>query len=189
MKAPINQAKCHQVPGRVTRLRHGAELARHADVALPSNPSLAISAPTRSTAPSEKRGDMLPIDFDEEDYAPSRQTLIRRAAELGPRMTWASIRLQPSDPILGAKMQPQVIERRARFRKVVKVALGACVAFCMIATVASALSSSTASAGTTASAVSRHTPATSVEKLDVLERTKAPSHVVAARPARFAKRR
>jgi hypothetical protein len=133
-----------------------------------------------------------PDDATYEDAAPSRQDLLQRAAELGPaRMTWENIVLQPTDPILGEKMQPRVAERRARFRKVVKVALGACVAFCLVATVASAVSSSSSSSSATSSPPStvKTAPASGivpVEKLEVVMRTKAPSKVTAAvrpRPA------
>lgn len=129
-------------------------------------------------------------DATYEDAAPSRQDLLQRAAELGPaRMTWENIVLQPTDPILGEKMQPRVAERRARFRKVVKVAIGACAAFCLVATVASVVSSTGTSSSSPASSVAKTAPAAGVvpvEKLEVVTRTKAPSKVTAAvrpRPA------
>jgi hypothetical protein len=122
-----------------------------------------------------------------DEMAPSRQDLLARAAALGPaRRTWESIILSPSDPILGAKMQPRVAERRARFRKIVKVALGTCVACCFVATAATALSSSSATGNGTRSSVSnaaKSAPAagsTPVEKLEIVMRTKAPSHTTAA---------
>jgi hypothetical protein len=120
-------------------------------------------------------------DATYEDTAPSRQDLLQRAAELGPaRMTWESIVL-PSDPILKKKMQPSVVERRARLRMVVKVALGGCVAFCLVALVASAVSSSDSpssksSASTTSAVVTKTAPAMGVvpvEKLEITQREKA----------------
>ncbi|MBX3222185.1 MAG: hypothetical protein KF795_16830 [Labilithrix sp.] len=137
-------------------------------------------------------------DATHEDAAPSRQDLLLRAAELGPaRLTWESIVL-PTDPILGEKMQPRVAERRARFRKVVKAALGACVAFCVIATAATAVSAvagSSHAAAANAAASIKTAPAAGVvpvETLDATPRGKAPSKVTAtARPTpapKFAKR-
>ncbi|MDF2692790.1 MAG: hypothetical protein K0S65_1173 [Labilithrix sp.] len=135
-------------------------------------------------------------DATQEDAAPSRQDLLQRAAELGPaRLTWESIVLHSTDPILGEKMLPRVAERRARFRKIVKGALGACVAFCLVAIAASALSS-TDSAPAKSTVALKTAPATRivpVEKLEVPGLTKAPSKVTAAvRPTpapKFAKRR
>ncbi len=147
-------------------------------------PSAAIDGNMRMTAD----------DATYEEAAPSRQDLLQRAAELGPaRMTWENIVL-PADPILGEKMQPRVAERRARFRKIVKVALGACVAFCLVATVASAVSSTSASSSTasTSSATVKTAPASGVvpvEKLEVVMRTKAPSKVTAAVRPRMPKKR
>ena len=117
-------------------------------------------------------------DATHEDVAPSRQELLERAAELGPaRLTYASM-LLPTDPILNRKMQPNVAERRARLRAVVKVALGACVAFCVFAaTRASAMPSGPST--TNEAHVTPAIPAVSVvsvEKLDQPETTKAPSH-------------
>jgi len=143
---------------------------------------------------------LLPEDADYEDAAPSRHDLLQRAAELGPpRMTWASIAFQEADPILGEKMLPRVAERRERFRKIVKVGLGACVAFCMLAAVVSAISSTSSTSDETparASSLGKTAPIVGVvpiEKLEVAMRTKAPGHVVAAvRPTpapKFVKRR
>ncbi len=95
-------------------------------------------------------------------------------------------------------MQPRVAERRARFRTMVKVALGTCVAFCLVATAATALSSNGPSAGRASSATSlnaNNAPSTSVvpvEKLEIVSRTKAPARATAAvrtAPAPRAKRR
>lgn len=136
-----------------------------------------------------------PDDATYDEAAPSRQDLLQRAAELGPaRMTWESIVLHPGDPILGAKMQPRVAERRARFRKLVKVALGACVAFCMIATIASAVSASTtnSTATTSASGSVKTAPASAIvtrETLDTTPRPKASSKATRSTSApKFAKR-
>jgi len=143
------------------------------------------------------RNDM-PLSADDatyEDAAPSRADLLQRAAALGPaRMTWESIILSPSDPILGEKMKPRVAERRARFRKIVKGAVGACAACCLVAAVATAVSSasSPATATSTSSAAVKTGPATGVvpvEKLEVVMRTKAPSKVTAAVRSRAPKKR
>lgn len=131
-------------------------------------------------------------DATHDEAAPSRQDLLQRAAELGPA-TWDNIVLPPTDPILGAKMQPRVRERRARFRKLVKVALSTCVAFCLVATAATALSSSTSAPAETSKSARKTAPATGVvpvERLEVANHTKAPSHVTAAaRPVRALKKR
>jgi len=118
-----------------------------------------------------------------DDGAPSRLALLQRAAELGPgpRLSLDNIMLTPTDPVLAQKRQPGVIERRARFRKVVKVALGLCAGFCLFATAATAFSSS-ASAKTTAdssngtASVHGNVPASVVvpkEPLEVNTATKA----------------
>ncbi len=159
-----------------------------------------VPSPFAAPAPASSTGvdvvldgnmQMSADDATYEDAAPSRQDLLQRAAALGPaRMTWESIVLHPADPILGAKMLPRVAERRERFRKIVKVALGACVAFCLVATVASAVSStSSPSTASTSSSAVKTAPANGVvpvEKLEIVMRTKAPSKVTAAirpRPA------
>jgi hypothetical protein len=125
-----------------------------------------------------------------EDAAPSREELLKRAAELGAaRRTWESIVLAPTDPILADKMQPRVRERRARLRRLVKVTLGACVAFCLVATGASLMSSgnvanAASSPGTNANASAKTAPATAevpVEKLDMPTRGKASHGVTAVR--------
>ena len=91
-------------------------------------------------------------------------------------------------------MQPAAAQRRARFRKVVKATLGACLALCVIAIGASALSPSEASASESGSKVSARTaparPVVSIEKLDDAKRTKAvTSHVVTAAVKAKSKRR
>jgi len=154
-------------------------------------------APFGMPGPAVVRDEMAlsPDDATYDDAAPSRQDLLQRAAELDPaRMTWESIVLHPSDPILGAKMQPRVAERRARFRKLVKVAVGACVAFCMVATVASAVSASTTNSTekTAASGSVKTAPASGIvtrETLDTTPRPKASSKGARSTPApKFAKR-
>lgn len=119
------------------------------------------------------------------DHAPSTHDLLERAARLGPpRPTFESIVL-PSDPVLAEKMQPHTAQRRARFRKIVKATLVACLALCVAAIGASALSSGDASAATTSdgSGVLRTAPATrvvSIEKLDDAKRGKAVQQHVAS---------
>ena len=128
-------------------------------------------------------------------HAPSTSDLLERAARLGPaRPTFESIVL-PNDPILLEKMQPVAAQRRARFRKVVKATLGACLALCVLALGATALSPGEASASESGSKVSARTaparPVVSIEKLDEAKRTKAvTSHAVtAAVKAKVGKRR
>jgi hypothetical protein len=122
-----------------------------------------------------------------EDIAPSREELLKRAAELGPsRMTWESIVLSPTDPILGEKMKPRVRERRARFRKIVKVALGMCVAFCVFVIGASVMSSNSAQASSSSPSptLGKTVPAACevpVEKLSIATNARAATgHVTAA---------
>lgn len=74
------------------------------------------------------------------DPSPSKEALLERAAALGPpRMTWASF-VPTSDPVLEAKMKPQIAERRARFQKIVKGTLAACGAMCLVALIVTAVS-------------------------------------------------
>jgi hypothetical protein len=150
-----------------------------------------VNAPTNHPleVPSVKAY-VAPLSFEEtrerapdDAPPPSRKDLLERAASLGPaRMTWESIIL-PSDPILKTKMQPHIAERRARFRKVVQAAVGACVAFCFVATAESVFSSAEHSV---ASSI-KNAPATGVvpiEKLDIAARTKAGSKSVALKLAK-----
>jgi hypothetical protein len=134
------------------------------------------------TAPQGPVEIVMADDATSDEGAPSRLALLQRAAELGPgpRLSLDNIMLAPTDPILAQKRQPGVIERRARFRKVVKVALGLCAGFCLFATAATAFSSS-ASAKTTAdstntASVHGNVPASVVvpkEPLEVNTATKA----------------
>ena len=128
-------------------------------------------------------------DATHEDAAPSRQELLERAAELGPaRLTYASIHL-PTDPILNRKMQPNVAQRRARLRAAVKIALDACVAFCVFAaTRASAMPPSPSSSQVPAVAAVPAQSVVPVEKLEQTETTKAPSHAAAPQHAPVAAR-
>jgi hypothetical protein len=111
------------------------------------------------------------------DAGPSKDALLERAASLGPvRGTWESF-LVPNDPILGAKMQPRVAERRARLRRVVKATLGVCGALCVVSLIASAFGGgNVAEASSAHVAEARSTPATAVttvEKIDEVKRVKA----------------
>jgi hypothetical protein len=118
-------------------------------------------------------------------HAPSTSDLLERAARLGPpRPTFESIVL-PNDPILLEKMQPLAAQRRARFRKLVKATLGACLVLCVAAVGASALSPNEASASQSSSSTAARTaparPLVTIEKLDELKRGKAvTSHSVTA---------
>ena len=76
---------------------------------------------------------------------PSAQSLLERAAALGPvRLTFESIAIP--DPVLEAKHEPRIAERRARLTRVVKATLGACVGVCILAVGVSIFSSSEAQA-------------------------------------------
>jgi hypothetical protein len=136
------------------------------------------------SAPDVAGPEIRVADSMTDDNAPSREDLLQRAAARGAaRLTWESIVLAPTDPILGEKMLPRVAQRRARFRTFVKVALGACVAFCVVATGASAMSSGSPaqSVTATATALTKTAPATGivpVEKLEVALRGKATSHAL-----------
>jgi len=155
-----------------TGVGHSSNFQAHPSTSLsPADPA---ANPFLATPPADMH--MSVEDATYEDSAPSRQDLLQRAAELGPfRMTWESI-VVPSDPILSKKMEPTVVERRARFRKVVKAALGGCVAFCLAALVATAFSSSDTSSSSKASAstsiVAKTAPAMGVVPVEKLETPK-----------------
>jgi len=108
--------------------------------------------------------------------APSTSDLLERAAALGAvRMTWESIVL-PTDPVLDQKQRPHVAERRARFTRVVKGTLAACVGVCVLAlgiTAASAVGSDAhaATSGSVASAA-KTVPAKAVVPVERLEGTR-----------------
>jgi hypothetical protein len=155
-----------------------------------------VSAPVASTAPAPVTSaapapvELASIDFDlevEEPGAPSTHALLERAAQLGPmRPTLESIAL-PSDPILGEKMKPRVAERRARFTKLVKATVGACVAVCVAALLVSIVSGDPG----TANAATRPLPGktspavlvASVETLDAPTLDKAPRKAAAVAKA------
>ncbi len=122
------------------------------------------------------------------DAGPSAKSLLERAAAMGPvRATWESFVL-PNDPILAAKFQPRVAERRARLRRVVKITLGACAALCFASLVASALGGGSEAQASSPASVEKATPATSVttvEKMDEVKRGKA-AREVPAHPMRRA---
>jgi hypothetical protein len=129
---------------------------------------VASAAPTRAAYPS----------------SPSANELLERAAALGPaRMTWESIVL-PADPILDEKRQPRVAERRARLTRVVKIALGGCLAVCVLALGVSALSGDASAApAATAAAVGKTVPSKGivpVEPMDGSKRVKAPRRTAPA---------
>ncbi len=101
---------------------------------------------------------------------PSTQDLLARAQRLGPaRPTLESI-LLPTDPILGAKLEPHIAERRMRFTRYVKATLGGCVALCVAALVATATSGE-ASAAPRASSVAVATPITRAPSVEALSGT------------------
>lgn len=112
--------------------------------------------------------------------APSTNELLERAAAMGPpRMTWESIVLV-SDPILSEKRQPHVAERRARLTRVVKMALGGCVAVCALALGVSALSGDSVAAPVAASSLGKTVASKGivpVEPRDGTKRAKAVRHV------------
>lgn len=115
------------------------------------------------TAPDPQRASVVPL---------SREELLQRATELGPRLTWESVSIGSPDPILGEKMQPHVAARRARFRKVVKGAVATCLGCCLLALIVTAVSGETASAATTAIKNAPASGITSIEKLEVPGRAK-----------------
>lgn len=104
--------------------------------------------------------------------APTRQELLQRAAALqGMRMTWAST-THASDPVLASKRHPRVVERRARLRTLVAVALGICFVFCLAAMALSAAGSlSYGASNTSPTNVStiKTTPAIAIVPIEMLE--------------------
>jgi hypothetical protein len=110
---------------------------------------------------------------------PTPQALLERAASLGPpRMSWESI-VSP-DPILDAKHEPRVAERRARFQRIVKGTLGACLGVCVLALVVTAFSGGEEPAAAASGALSASVAAraiTPVEHLDGPTLGKARRHV------------
>ncbi len=146
--------------------------------------------PPIAVAPPPPANPMSAMNTGSMMIEPSKAALLERAARLGPvRMTWESIVL-PSDPVLIEKSEPRVIERRARFRKIVTVALGGCLALCVAAIGASLLSgSSNDSASTTP--IARTAPATAVvpvEKLDIAKHGRARHPTAAFAPSKLKRR-
>lgn len=137
------------------------------------------------------------LEATDHDHDISRESLLMRAAELGPgpRLSLDNIGMAPTDPILAQKSLPAVAQRRARLRTVVKVAVGMLAGFALFATAATALSSSkapTASASNAAQPTTAAThsdapaePVNPKEPLEVAATSKAPAQaapVVAAAP-------
>jgi hypothetical protein len=116
------------------------------------------------------------------DAAPSARDLLARAARLGPaRPTLESISM-PTDPVLGQKQQPAIAARRMRFTRIVKATLGACVALCVAALAATAMSgeASAASRAFTRTAAAPSRRVSSVEPLGGDVRAKATRPTAAA---------
>jgi hypothetical protein len=107
----------------------------------------------------------------------STHELLDRAAALGPvRTTWESIVLH-ADPILDEKRQPHVAQRRARLTRLVTFGLGACLAVCVVAIGASALSSGDGSSASSASAsvtsaIGKTVPSKAIVPVEALDGTK-----------------
>jgi hypothetical protein len=113
---------------------------------------------------------------------PTPQSLLERAAALPPRRSWESIVTTASDPVLDAKLEPRVAERRARFRRFVKGTLSGCVGLCIVALAVTALSGGetpAASAATTAPSVATKAT-TPVERMGGVTRGKASAQTAAA---------
>lgn len=119
------------------------------------------------------------------DGGPTPAALLERAAQLGPPLTWESFAVQP-DPVVRAKMEAPVVERRAKLRRVVKATVGGCAAVCVIAAVVTAVADAhadspriAASARTSLDRTATASPGApsgrvvDVEKLDDTKRSKA----------------
>ena len=101
-------------------------------VGLPgTNPESSLQSDlSRATEPSIEVD--VQMDPPVVDGEPTTQTLLERAAALGPvRLTFESIAVP--DPVLEAKFEPRIAQRRARLTRVVKATLGACVGVCVLA--------------------------------------------------------
>jgi hypothetical protein len=142
----------------------------HLDALATTFPDLSLSPP----GPVE----MSTIPLATSDMTgPTPEALLQRAASLPPRRSWESIVMAPTDPVLSEKLEPRVAERRARFRRMVKGMLGACVGLCIVALAVTALSGGetpSASAATSAPSVAA-TAITPVERMDGAKRGKATS--------------
>jgi hypothetical protein len=136
-------------------------------------------APTQLDMGPGVRTTVPPTPMATSDFTgPTPKDLLERAAALGPSRYTESFVL-PSDPILQAKRQPEIAERRARLRRVVKGMLGVCGGVCILAIVVSVVSGGpeTASAATSSEAT-RSAPSKSVvtvQKMDAGVRGKAPA--------------
>jgi hypothetical protein len=119
-------------------------------------------------------GDAVPACDTRGPYAsaPSATELVERAVARGPaRMTWESIVL-PADPILDEKRKPHVAERRARFTRVVKIAVGACVGMCVLALGVSALAGDASpSSVPAATSLGKTVPSRGIVPIEPLEST------------------
>jgi hypothetical protein len=144
---------------------------------------------------------MPPVVATSDLTGPTPESLLKRAAELGPARTSYESIVLPNDPVLLAKGTVEVAERRARLRRVVKGTLGLCGGLCLVALVVSIVSGgpeSAANAATSASvSVANAVPAKveiPVTKMDTTTRTKAsapaaPATTMAARRIGPIKRR
>lgn len=177
-------------------------------IAAPFAPSAPVASPDDTVQTREAfrtKADSIEIEMDEnakraslslraagdsresrESYPPPPSTgeLLARAAALGPaRMTWESIVL-PADPILDEKRQPHVAERRARLTRFVKIGLGACLAMCVVAVGATAMSGDNTSEKTPASAaIGKNVASKGVVPVEPLEGTKHAKVVRRVAPA------
>lgn len=105
----------------------------------------------------------------------SKDDLLERAAALGPiRTSWETY--SSEDPILSEKMKEHVALRRARFQKIVKGTLGACVGICAIALVVTLVSGGEGSANAATASGARTAQTVvepSIEKLEIVKRGRA----------------
>ncbi len=113
---------------------------------------------------------------------PTPKDLLERAASLGPARPSMDSIVVPSDPVLQAKSSPEIAERRAKLRRIVKGALGACGALCVVALVLTIVSGGPETANAATSAMISNTmPSKSdvpVEKIDARSRGKAAASFV-----------
>lgn len=163
-----------------------------APIAQPATAPLVVPAVVASLAPTNAtlaspllaiptRAPMVSLP----DTAPSKEALLERAAALGPaRPTWASF-VPTSDPVLEAKMKPQIAERRARFQKIVKGTLAACGAMCLVALIVTAVSGGepTAKAASRSEGANKTAPTKSVVSVESMAGAKRSKAVRTAAPA------
>ena len=146
----------------------------------PASPSTSVDVDLSFADTAADLPQAPPQGDEEHEHEASMHDLLERAKSLPPaRPTLESIVL-PNDPVLKEKMLPHAAQRRARFQKVVKATLGACVALCVAAIAATALSGEASASPSEDRAMARTAPATAVvpvEKLDSATRAKAsPTH-------------